>query len=320
MSLGNENDTDKRRAKTEAALPSSSNILNEDNPTEKDKESEKDKVSSKNNLRVVNNSNIVSRHQREESKNVLYSALEKGSNNGQSNSIKTQKGNNDTQQFDKCKIEKESNSNKENNDVLSNGYCMDCLQEIPLRGKHCKECGKCIATFDHHCKWVGNCIGEQNKYIFHIFLFWHSGLMLMGISYVKNIIIYNNKKNLGHFQKEIHLSNYFKDNWLIYLNTLFCLLLFCFVLSILVFQIQILVVNQTTWENYSWHKIPYMRALSGTIKSPFDLKFCQNIKVVYNRKSFLEKGNNGETSLNHNNKSQINVNPLLNWKKICNIQ
>ena len=75
MSLGNENNTDKRRAKTEAALPSSSNILNEDNPTEKDKESEKDKVSSKNNLRVVNNSNIVSRHQREESKNVLYSAL-----------------------------------------------------------------------------------------------------------------------------------------------------------------------------------------------------------------------------------------------------
>lgn len=158
-------------------------MLNEENPPEKDKESEKDKVSSKNNLRVANNSNILSRHQREESKNVLYSALEKGSI--QSNTTKLQKLDNETQQFDKCKIEKENISNKDNNDVLSNGYCMDCLQEIPLRSKHCKECGKCIGTFDHHCKWVGNCIGEKNKYIFHIFLLWHSGLMLIGITYVK---------------------------------------------------------------------------------------------------------------------------------------
>jgi hypothetical protein len=57
---------------------------------------------------------------------------------------------------------------------IENGFCLDCMIDIPLRTKHCATCNKCIATFDHHCYWVGNCIGENNKRYFLIFLLIHS--------------------------------------------------------------------------------------------------------------------------------------------------
>lgn len=146
-----------RRAKTEAAQ-STNQFINEE-PKE---------------TKIANNSNVITHHQREESKNTLYAMLEK-------NKMKSP-------------IKSEINSNTNNNAIEKNDsvlepYCPDCLFEIPLRGKHCKECGHCIATFDHHCTWVSNCIGEHNKYLFHIFLLYHSILIVLAVVYVNYIYI-----------------------------------------------------------------------------------------------------------------------------------
>ena len=116
--------------------------------------------------KIVNNSNVITHHQREESKNTLYAMIEKS------------------------KMGKSIKSEIEKNDRVLEPYCSDCFFDIPLRGKHCKECGHCIATFDHHCTWVSNCIGERNKYLFHIFLLYHSILIVLAVVIVKYYFLY----------------------------------------------------------------------------------------------------------------------------------
>ena len=69
--------------------------------------------------------------------------------------------------------ETEKKSVKETTEY-ENNFCIECLADTPLRAKHCKICNKCIITFDNHCSWIGNCIGEDNKWLFIIFLFVHS--------------------------------------------------------------------------------------------------------------------------------------------------
>lgn len=61
------------------------------------------------------------------------------------------------------------------------GFCGECVVDIPIRAKHCKYCNKCIATYDHHCDWVGNCIGEKNKLLFITFVFNHCVELLFSI-------------------------------------------------------------------------------------------------------------------------------------------
>ena len=68
------------------------------------------------------------------------------------------------------------------------GFCGECVVDIPLRAKHCKLCTKCVATYDHHCDWVGNCIGEKNKALFIIFVFNHCLEILFTILIVLVVI------------------------------------------------------------------------------------------------------------------------------------
>jgi palmitoyltransferase len=194
-----------------------------------------------------------------------------------------------------------SNQNEETieNNLLIGNYCSDCFMEIPLRAYHCKICGFCIGTFDHHCSYVYNCIGEKNKYLFHLFISFHSFFIGFCIIYM-----------LLHFEKTNTSKDFFKKNWVLFIISLISILLFSFIFSLVTFQFQILFINQTTYENYAWHKIQYMKKLSGSQNSPFNLGFVQNFKIVYRRNNFLKLKRD----------DSWNFKDMLNWKLICNIK
>lgn len=227
--------------------------------------------------KTINQSSTLPHHRRDDSKNVLYSKFEQ---NEIQNAYAVPK------QLPTKPTKKEINCE----------YCMECLIETPLRAKHCKICNRCINTFDHHCKWIANCIGENNKWIFHLFLLYMSILLAFGIIYdvFFGFEIKDNERN--------EIGKFFEDNWLVLINSMLLVLVFSFVFSLFVFQIQIAMVNQSTWERYTWHKLEYMIILSGTDKSPFDLGWKKNIDVVYNRKKYLK--NNEE---------------VINWKEMFNL-
>jgi hypothetical protein len=165
---------------------------------------------------------------------------------------------------------------------------------MPLRSYHCKECGYCIATFDHHCQWVNNCIGEKNKVCFHIFIIYHSIYCLFGTLY----------DLLNYKKTNFYLKDFLKENWIIFINNIFCLLFFSFLFSLVTFQFQIILVGQTTYENYAWHKLNYMLKLSGTQKSPFNFGIKNNLSLVYCRKKWIKNDENND------------FNDILDWKKI----
>ena len=53
--------------------------------------------------------------------------------------------------------------------------CEKChIKNLPLRAHHCSRCDKCIRTYDHHCSLIGGCIGENNAFIFWVFLSFQS--------------------------------------------------------------------------------------------------------------------------------------------------
>ncbi len=69
-------------------------------------------------------------------------------------------------------------------------------------------------------------------------------------------------------------------------------------MSLLVFQLQLLLINQSTCnkyikqyigENYSWHRINYMRKLSKSQKSPFNKGFIKNCSFIFCYKKYYYK-------------------------------
>ena len=201
--------------------------------------------------------------------------------------------------FDNINLNSNQNDEIIDNNYLIGNYCSDCYMEIPLRGYHCKICGYCVGTFDHHCVYVFNCIGEKNKCLFHLFIIFHSFLICFCDIYL-----------FFHFDYAEKSKDFFIKNWILIIILLISILLFSFIFSLVTFQFQILIINQTTYENYAWHKINYMTKLSGSQKSPFNLGFINNIKVVYCRKNFLKM-----------KKDDIwNFKDMIDWKFICNIK
>lgn len=124
-----------------------------------------------------------------------------------------------------------------------------------------------------------------------------------------------------HFKKETQLSKWLIRNWSLLIFDWLDVLFFSFVFSLLVFQLKILFVNQTSWENYTWHKLPYMRKLSGSQLSPFDYGFWLNVSFVLCHWRYIPKEkkrkketNNIQTINAHNKKDYYNN--VIDWNEI----
>jgi hypothetical protein len=165
--------------------------------------------------------------------------------------------------------------NKSSSDIsiYEGRYCMECHIDIPLRCKHCTDCGWCVATFDHHCSWTARCIGEKNKAVFLIYLFFK--LNYLCLDFVFLLINFTSIIECSSLIKYIELN--FVNLILSSLNGLFII----FVFTLFKFQLKLVFINQTTWENYSWHKIQYMVATTKSRKSPFDKGILKNISYVF---------------------------------------
>lgn len=123
----------------------------------------------------------------------------------------------------------------------SNG-CKECkIYELPLRSYHCQKCNRCIRTFDHHCYITNCCIGEDNHFIFCLFLLSRIASFILssiGLLRLNNFMI-----------KKIFIILYF-----------FILGLFETVLVIyFVFHMYLIMTNQTTYELFNPQNCPYLR-------------------------------------------------------------
>ncbi|CAK86008.1 unnamed protein product (macronuclear) [Paramecium tetraurelia] len=118
-------------------------------------------------------------------------------------------------------------------------FCMQCLNEQPMRAKHCQYCKKCVPLFDHHCPWIGICIGEKNKLLFLIYLLVQIAQLIVGIRI--------SVQNIG---------------LLVVMGVIVLLLI-----SLLGFHAYYVAKNITTWEYLSWKRISYINQNS---RYPFD--------------------------------------------------
>lgn len=49
-------------------------------------------------------------------------------------------------------------------------WCDMCLVQQPIRAKHCYEAGQCVLRFDHYCKFTGMVVGQNNHFVFWLWL------------------------------------------------------------------------------------------------------------------------------------------------------
>ena len=124
-----------------------------------------------------------------------------------------------------------------------NGCKLCKIMELPLRSVHCKKCQRCIRTFDHHSKLIGCCIGENNHFVFVLFLFCQSITFIIGIFGV--------------------IKRYFVQKPFIQLLIIGYLGAFGFLVSFLIimfiFHSYLLLSNQTSFEIFHKDQCPYLR-------------------------------------------------------------
>lgn len=122
-------------------------------------------------------------------------------------------------------------------------YCK--ISELPLRSFHCKKCQRCIRAFDHHCSLIDSCIGENNHFVFILFLFSQSLTFIIGIFCLIQRLPMLAQKNIIKFI----IFGYFA--------------IFGFIVSVfgiyLIFHMYLLLTNQTTYEIFHKDQCPYLR-------------------------------------------------------------
>ena len=120
-------------------------------------------------------------------------------------------------------------------------YCK--IMELPLRSVHCKKCQRCIRAYDHHSILIGSCIGENNHFVFVLFLFCQSCTFILGIfGLIKRYYVQKS------FIKLL-IMGYF---------SVFGLLVTLFILLFIIHS-YLLLSNQTSYEIFHKDQCPYLR-------------------------------------------------------------
>ena len=120
-------------------------------------------------------------------------------------------------------------------------YCK--ISELPLRSFHCKKCERCIRAYDHHSNLIGSCIGENNHFVFILFLFCQNLTFILGI--------------IGLLQRLSAQTNFVKFIIFGYFA------IFGFIVSVFgvyfIFHMYLLLTNQTSYEIFHKDQCPYLR-------------------------------------------------------------
>lgn len=122
--------------------------------------------------------------------------------------------------------------------------CKFCkIMELPLRSFHCQKCQRCIRTYDHHSNLIGCCIGENNHFVFTLFLFNQSFTFILGI--LALIKRYSAQK---YFVKILIIGYWATFGFIV---SAFSLLF--------IFHLYLLLTNQTSFEIFHKDQCPYLR-------------------------------------------------------------
>ena len=121
--------------------------------------------------------------------------------------------------------------------------CKFCkIMELPLRSVHCKKCQRCIRTYDHHSKLIGCCIGENNHFVFTLFLFSQSLVFIFGIF---------------RFLKKYSAQNHFIKSIIMSYTGIFGFIASLFII-LFIFHSYLLLTNQTSYEIFHKDQCPYL--------------------------------------------------------------
>ena len=122
--------------------------------------------------------------------------------------------------------------------------CKHCkIMELPLRSFHCPTCQRCIRTYDHHSKLIGNCIGENNHFVYILFLFSQSVTFTLGI--------------IGLI-KRYFIQQYFVKVLIVAYISIISLVVSVFVVAFIL-HLYLLFTNQTSYEIFYKENCPYLR-------------------------------------------------------------
>jgi len=120
-------------------------------------------------------------------------------------------------------------------------YCK--ISELPLRCVHCNKCQRCIKTYDHHCYLIGSCLGENNHFVFVLFLFSQNNTFILAI--------------FGLFQRLYKSGTFMKILIFGYLLTFgFIVIIFAIYF---VFHTYLILTNQTVYEIFHRDQCPYIK-------------------------------------------------------------
>lgn len=132
--------------------------------------------------------------------------------------------------------------------LMTNVRCEFCnIDKLPLRSHHCQICNKCVKCFDHHCWILAGCIGENNRFLFMIFLFLENcsiDCCLLGI-----LKLLKMQKNEG---LKYVLTFYF---------SFICIFSVIF-LFIFIYHSYLFLTNQTNYELFNEDQCPYLIVFS----------------------------------------------------------
>lgn len=163
-----------------------------------------------------------------------------------------------------CKITSWVTSCPDNKEGLF--FCKRCNMYIPCRASHCKTCDRCVLRRDHHCPWTGCCIGQKNHFffIFYVILQGTYAIILF-IDMCKSIYRIQNRLNYLIHHPDMVILGFF----IVFTMTA--------TIPLLISQIQLILVNYTTFEYSLMYKVSYLRKYPPGA-NPFNYGFKENIK------------------------------------------
>jgi len=149
--------------------------------------------------------------------------------------------------------------------IVAREYCDTCRIFRPPLAVHCPLCQNCVRRYDHHCPWVGNCIGARNYRYFVGFL------VSASIT-----LVYSLALSILHIKQVASESETGRDTVVGSVGSIvlviLTIMLLIFVVALLTFHVQLLLSNQTAFEQLKSNR--ELLKPTGTGIRPFlDLMF-----------------------------------------------